>query len=114
LTRVTAQALADLASPITTPYCKINDIKYQLAYDKQGVLRFPDDGRLMPDLNKMVVDYAHGRLPLRALFEYDVNSGSSYELVYGRYSKGGINNHIVKQGPEQTKKFALYSGSKEK
>lgn len=97
---------------IKVPYCIIDGVRYQLYVNKvDGVLRFPDDGRAMPDLNKLVIDYAEKRIPLSTLFEYDINSGSSYERVYGIYSRNGMNNHIVTQGPEQTKRFRLYLGN---
>lgn len=95
-----------------TPYCIIDGIKYQLHYDGNDVLRFPDDGRAMPDINRMTVQYIKGERKLSDLFNYSVNSGSSYELVYGLYSKGGMNNHIVTQGSEPTKHFRIYKGKK--
>lgn len=94
---------------IQVPYCKIDGVKYQL-YWVDGVLRFFNDGRHAPDLNRMVIDYFKGVSPLSERFEYDVNSGSSYEYVFGIYSTNGINNHMVTQGPEKPKKFALYKG----
>ena len=96
-----------------TPYCEINGIQYQLVFSKTGVLRFPDDKRPMPDLNQMTVDYITGKIPLSNLFEYDVNSGSSYERVFGIFSKDGMNNHIVAQGPEPTKEFILFTENEE-
>lgn len=89
------------------PYCKIDGVKYQL-YMINDVIRFPDDGRPMPDLNKMVIDYMNGRIPLSDLFDYAVNSGSSYEYVQGIYGHRGMNNHIVTQGREKTKSFRLF------
>lgn len=94
-----------------TPYCTIDGKKYQLEISKNGVLRFPNDGRKMPDVNQYVKDYINGKRPLSDLFDYHTNSGSSYETVYGLFSKGGCNNHITTQGPEPTKKFRLYLGN---
>ena len=92
-----------------TPYCTMNGVEFQLYWIK-GVLRFLDDGRPMPDLNQMVVDYMNGKTSLKPYFQYCVNSGCSYELVYGIFSKNGINNHTVLQGNEPTLKFRLYLG----
>lgn len=94
---------------IKVPYCKIDGVKYQL-YWVNGVLRFNDDGRPMPNLNQMAMDYFNGKSPLSERFDYSVNSGSSYEYVFGIFSKNGINNHMVTQGPEPSKKFYLYLG----
>lgn len=92
---------------MTRPFCNINGKQYQL-YMINDVLRFPDDGREMPDLNQMIVDYFKSKIPLSDLFEYYINSGSSYYLVEGIFSTNGINNHSVTQGKEKTKKFRLY------
>lgn len=92
-----------------TPYCKIDGVKYQL-YWVNGVLRFPDDGRPMPDLNMMQFAYLNGLTDRQQLFDYDINSGSSYEFVYGRYSKYGSNAHSTKEGDH--KKFQVYKGKK--
>lgn len=100
-----------MVKQIKTPYCIIDDVKYQL-YWVGTVLRFPNDGRPMPDLNKMAIDYFNGRSPLSDSFEYYTNSGSSYELVYQHFSRGGINNHMVTQGNEPTKRFRLYTGKR--
>lgn len=95
-----------------TPYCIIDNVKYQLHYDENGTVRFPDDGREMPDLNQMAVDYFRGKIKLQELFDYYINSGSPYSLVYGCFSRGGINNHTVTQGNEPTKKFRVYYGKR--
>lgn len=89
------------------PYCIVDGHVYKLEIVR-GVLRFPDDGREMPDLNRQVLDYIEGRIRLNVLWDYDTNSGSSYERVRGIYSHSGMNNHIVKQGKEKTKTFKLY------
>ena len=90
------------------PYCIIDGVRYKLHISEKGTIRFPDDGRPMPDLNKMVIDYIQGKIPLSNLFEYHVNSGSSYYLVEGLFGKRGMNNHITKQGKEPTKSFRYY------
>ena len=99
-----------MMNDIKVPYCKIDGVKYQL-YWKGDVLRFPDDGRSdQYDLNLMVVHYIQGKIPLSDLFEYYTNTGCSYDLVFGNFSTNGMNNHMVTQGKEPTKKFALYLG----
>ena len=96
---------------IKRPFCIIDGEYYQLR-NVNGVIRFRNDGRKAPyDLNRMVIDYAYGRIPLKTLFDYYINSGSSYELVYGLFSKCGINNHTVTQGKEPTKHFYYYPDS---
>lgn len=98
-----------------TPYCMIDGIKFQLEI-VNGVLRFPNDGRdgdnlsKMPDLNVWWMDYFESKRPVNDLFEYYTNSGSSYDHVYSIFGKGGGNNHMVKQGPEPTKRFRLFLG----
>ena len=90
------------------PFCRIDGIRYQL-HLINGVIRFSDDGRKAPyDLNRMAIDYINGKTQLKDMFEYAVNSGSSYGYVWGIYSHRGCNNHIVKQGKEKTKSFRLY------
>lgn len=89
------------------PFCNIDGIKHQL-YLVNNVIRFMDDGRIQPDLNKMIVDYYHGDISLHELFDYHIHSGSSYELVHGVFSKNGFNNHIVTQGAGKLKSFRLY------
>ncbi len=90
------------------PYCTIDGARHKLYVDEHGTVRFPDDGRPIPDLNKMIIDYIVGRIPLSDLFDYYVNSGSSYYLVEGLFSKRGMNNHITTQGKEPTKNFKYY------
>lgn len=89
------------------PYCIIDGVRHQL-HMINDVIRFPDDNRPMPDLNKAIIDYAEGKAPLSDMFDYAINSGSSYEYVRGIYSHDGCNNHIVTQGKENTKSFKLY------
>ncbi len=90
------------------PFCVVDGVRYQLTFDKHGILRFPNDGRTMPDLNEMAMQYAYGQIKLKELWDYHSNSGSSYELVWGLFSLRGWNNHIVKNGSEPTKRFVLY------
>lgn len=90
------------------PYCKIDGVKHQL-YIVNDVIRFPDDGREAPyNLNNMIIDYITGKTPLSDMFDYAINSGSSYEYVRGIYSHQGMNNHIVTQGKENTKSFRFF------
>ena len=89
------------------PYCIVDGKRYKL-HEINGVIRFPDDGRVVANLKKLIIDYAYGRIALKELWDYYSNSGCSYELVRGIFSKTGQNNHIVLQGNESTKSMRLY------
>lgn len=105
---------------ISAPYCIVDGIVHQLVWSDPTppdsrwggarVLRFPDDGREMPDLNQMAIDYFNGISPLSDRWEYTVNSGSSYSYTYGLFAARGVNSHMVTQGKEPCKKFKLYIG----
>lgn len=89
------------------PYCIIDGVRYKLAVS-EGVVRFPDDGRPIPNINKMTIEYIEGKRPLSDLFNYCINSGTSYYLVQDWFSKHGGNNHMTTQGKEPTKSFKYY------
>lgn len=92
---------------IQRPYCRIDNVVYQLEY-VDGVLRFPNDGRKMPDLNIWALQYFKGERPLSDIWEYHTHSGTSYEMTWSLFSTKGCNNHMVTQGKEKTKSFRLY------
>lgn len=89
------------------PYCIIDGVKFKLE-EINGVLRFPNTFTKEVDLNKMILDYANGRIKLEEVFVYYTTSGSSYDLVRSIFAKQGGNNHIVKQGKEKPKSFRLF------
>jgi hypothetical protein len=91
------------------PYCVIDGIKYQL-HVVNNTLRFPNDLRGMPDLNKMWLDCQEGNTDLKELFDYYINSGTSYEMVYQYFSVGAQRNVAIKRGEQHPMRFKLYTG----
>ena len=90
------------------PYCTIDKIKYQLYEDENSIIRFPDDGRKVDNLNTFIIDYYNGKRPFKEILDYYLNSGCSYSLVEGYFSHYGINNHTVTQGNASTMHFVLF------
>lgn len=85
------------------PFCTINGTKYQL-YLVDGVVRFENIYKNKKfDLNLHWIQYQKGILHINALFMYYAKSGSSYNLVYEKFSK--YNDLLNLQ---DIKKFRLY------
>jgi hypothetical protein len=92
------------------PYCIVDGKEYQLEY-VNGVLRFPNTRPSYNDINQLHMDYGYGKIDLEAVWEVYTQTGSSFDLVEGYFSKWGMNNHTVTNGNGKFKKFELYSGN---
>lgn len=95
------------------PYCIVDGKEYQLEFDKNGTLRFPNTKEPCEDLNDLHIDYINGKIDLQVIWEEYTQTGSSFGLVEGYFSKYGMNNHTVANGNGKFKKFELFSGDEE-
>lgn len=91
-------------SKIIRPFCYIGTVKYQLHYSPAGTLRFPNTFNGDMQSSSAWLEYINHKRPLQYLLGYYTTSGCSYELVYGIFSKGGINNENIKK---QWRDFAI-------
>lgn len=94
------------------PFCRIAGKEYQL-YKVNGVIRF-ENLNVNYDYNGIWIKYYKGEIKLEEVLKSYVTSGCSYELVYGCFSKCGINSENILQGSEKPYKFELYRELKPK
>ena len=95
------------------PYCIVDEKEYQLMYDENGTLRFPDTKTPCTDLNKLMMDYGNAKITLDDVWDEYTQTGSSFDLVEGYFSIYGINNHTVTNGNGDFKDFTLVTGNED-
>ena len=91
------------------PYCLIDGIKYELK--KSDCLRFPKSKEFTHNLNQLYVLYRNDEVDIDTIFKEYVETGSSFDLVYGYFTKYGSYNGNIKK--KDYKEIILFSGDKE-